>query len=197
MMRNCYLKVLGSLLCGTLFFLPAVALAQIHMELMELGRDAIPPDGSHWHELYPTFCADHVQTAYDDGDGDGQISVCDNFNLQAPGGNTVGYHIDWVGPTYYLVNVQGGDDGWLEPVEPQSGGDPTCEIWMEVAPGYGNEWHIDGWEDNGDQVLSVCDNVLIANDWYHIENIGLNVIVTPRDPVSSEKSTWGEVKSQY
>jgi len=150
----------------------------------------IPPDCSTWHELYPNYCVPHHQDAYDDGDGSGTITPCDNITLDG-----VCYHIVWVGPTYFMSEV-GGGELVTEPTEPQSGGDPTCEIWHEVYPVYCNEWHVDGWEDNGDGELSVCDNVLINGIWWHIDEIGLDIEVEP-DPSAVESSTWGKVKSLF
>jgi hypothetical protein len=183
-----------SLACAALLFLaiPVAASAQIFLELLEVTKAPIPPDGSQWHELYPAFCTIRTQDAYEDN-GDGVISPCDRFSLDGEG-----YHIEWVGPTYALVPCgAGGEPDFLEPVEPQTGGDPTCEIWREVWPDHGMEWHVDDWVDNGDGVLSVCDMVYIGGLCYHIENIGLNVNVRPDGPVDSDGETWGRIKSRF
>ncbi len=177
--------------------LPTLALAQLHLELMNVTRDPIPPDGSNWHELHPMFCAMHTQDAYEDN-GDGVISACDNINLIDDTGALHGWHITWVGPTYYLVNVVNPEDfGYLEPTEPQGGGDPTCEWWVEIYPNFGVQWHIDAWDDNGNGVLDECDFVSLGGETYHVERIGLNILAEPGDPVSSEQKTWGQLKRDY
>ncbi len=169
---------------------------QIHLDLMDVLRDPIPSNGSQWHELFPNFCDVWTQDDYLDN-GDGEVSPCDAINLVNAAGDVSGWHITWVGPTYYLVNTANPEDiGYLEPTEPQGGGDPTCETWVEIWPNNGMQWHIDGWEDNGTGVLDECDLVLIAGDWYHIEHIGLNITVEP-GPISNELKSWGEIKSQY
>lgn len=165
--------------------------AQRHIEF--LGSpilDPIPPDCSDWHELHPNFCYVDHQDGYEDN-GDGVVSACDVIIL---GG--VRYHIDWAGPTYWLVPVAGGDEHWVEPSEP-TGGDPTGEIWHEVYPVFCQEWEVVGWEDNGDGVLSECDMVTLADGiTYHIAEIGLNIEVT-EEPSPVEQSTWGKIKSMF
>ncbi len=166
--------------------------AQRHMEF--LGSpilDPIPPDGSEWHELHPNFCFTDIQDGYEDN-GDGIVSVCDVIIL---GG--VRYHIDWTGPTYYLVPTIPSDPHWVEPTDPEPGGDPTGEIWHEVHPVFCMEWEIINWEDNGDDVLSVCDMVTFHDgSVYHVEEIGLNIEIT-EEPSATEKSTWGKIKSMF
>ena len=83
------------------------------------------------------------------------------------------YHIDWTGPTYYLVPVEAGYDHWMEPTIPDLGGPPMGEIWHEVAPDYCIEWEVLDWEDNGDGVLSPCDIIWFADGPYHLQEIGL------------------------
>lgn len=183
-MRLCVIVVLVGLVAAA-----APAGAQTYFELMGSPvRDVVPPDCSDWNELFPTFGLIHHQDGYED-DGDGLVSVCDYITL-----NGVRYHIDWVGPTYWLVEIVAGDEMWCEPTIPDPGDNPTCEIWHEVAPEFCLEWHIDDWEDNGDSVLSICDNVLIAGAWWHIEDIGLNIIGT-ETPSPVENSTWSKIKA--
>jgi hypothetical protein len=190
--RACVLGLL-LLLCAAS---PLLAQGIMHLDLASEGPTRqIPPPGSIWHELYPTFCLLHVQGDYDDN-GDGVISVCDGFNLDdIPG---TGWHIIWVGPTYHLVQVTGGD-AYFEPEEFQPG-NPVCQIWNQIWPEYGLQQHVDGWEDNGTGEVDVCDMIHFegepADVWWHVEEVSLNVIVET-GPVSSRHSTWGEIKSLY
>ena len=185
-MRFCVIVALVGLVA-----MAAPAGAQTYFELMGSPvRDVVPPDCSDWHELHPNFCIIHHQDVYED-DGDGQVSVCDFITLSG-----VRYHIDWVGPTYWLIEMTAGDEMWCEPTIPDPGGNPTCEIWHEVAPDFCLEWHIDDWEDNGDGVLSICDNVLIGESWWHIEDIGLNITAT-ETPSPVEDSTWSKIKTFF
>ena len=169
-----------------------------HFELVSVQGErldgSVPNDCSTWHELWPTYCIMHHQDSYED-DGDGLISPCDYFTLDG-----VRYHIDWVGPTYHLVALEGSpDEAAAEPVDEPSGGDPTCEYWHWIYPPdiYCTESHVDGWEDGGEPgVLDVCDNVFIDGRWWHIEDIGLNVQAHPEEsPV--DQSTWGKIKDFF
>jgi hypothetical protein len=186
---------------------------QLYLDLAPTGKGAggptfqvgaIPPNCSTWHELYPSYCATHHQSSYDDN-GDGVISPCDVIWL---GGNP--YHIVWVGPTYFVTcsPTPGGPpvrEAVFEPTNPNPTGNPICEIWHEVYPNFCAEMHIDSWLDNGNGVLDECDFVDTQNDpggppgsvaYYHIDRIGCNIIVEP-GPTPSEKSTWGKIKSRF
>jgi len=177
------------LLIAGLLMVSGVAAAALHLELTGPVRQDIPPDGSTWHELAPAFCTTHTQDGYEDN-GDGHISPCDFIRF---GGSR--YHVTWVGPTYWLIDHATGEEWYAEPTIPDPGQDPFCEIWVEVHPNLGDEWHVDGWEDNGDGVVSPCDNVLIRGIWYHIHEIGLNITVEPSSPV--EQTTWAKVKAFF
>jgi len=190
------LIIVGALVAITTY--PVLVQAQdMNLELMLVGRDPIPPTGSQWHELWPNHCAMWTQGAYEDN-GDGEVSVCDGMNLEDASGEISGWHITWAGPTYYISNPADPNDfGYMEPTEPQSGGNPTCETWLEVWPNHGMEWHIDDWMDtNQSGVLDVCDEIIIAGAVYHIDDIGLNIVVEP-GPVPTTQSTWGDIKSRY
>jgi len=150
----------------------------------------IPGDCSTWHELYPVYCTPHHQDLFEDN-GDGVISPCDYITLDG-----LRYHVQWVGPTYFLSGLGGEPPEVYEPTEPQTGQNPTCETWHEIYPEFSLQKHVDGWEDNGDGVLSPCDNVQIGGIWYHIDRIGLDIFVVP-GPVGIEQGTWGKIKSFF
>jgi hypothetical protein len=151
---------------------------------------AIPPTGSMWHELYPAFCTMQPQEGYGDN-GDGVVSVCDAIQW---GG--VVYHIDWVGPTYHLMAVGTSADTYWEPADPtHNPGNPVCESWQEVHPEFGMLHHIDDWQDaNGTGVVDACDMIASGGVLYHVEEVSLNIRVTPGG-TPTEKSTWGKIKS--
>jgi len=150
-------------------------------------RDDVPPDCSSWRELYPMHGAIVHQDGYVD-DGDGAISACDHITLDGQE-----YHIELVGPTYHLVQPGTRQEAYMEPRVPTDGRNPMCEIWHEVYPDWCNEWHVDGWEDDGSGDVSVCDWVFINGIMWHIEEIGLNIYVVPQSPV--EPTTWGKIKA--
>ncbi len=162
----------------------------VYLELMGAPTpDEIPTDGSSWHELWPEFCAVRIQQSYMDN-GDGVVSPCDFIEC-----DRISFHIEWVGPTYYIEADCSGEAGWLEPTEPQTGGDPTCEIWHWIYPEFGRESHIDAWVDDGDGILGLGDSVEIDGIWWRIEEIGLNITGTPMSP--TEDTTWGKIKSFF
>jgi len=181
----------------TVFAIALVALLAVTASgqiCLELGgspvRYDIPDTGSPWHELFPNFCVMHNQTGYSDN-GDGVVSECDAIFLDG-----LMYHIDWAGPTYYLYNTETGDVKFLEPTSDDPGANPVGEIWHEVAPAYCTEWEIMGWDDNGNGVVDPCDIIVLAGDTlWHIEEVRLDITVSPESPV--EDSTWGQIKSFF
>jgi hypothetical protein len=148
--------------------------------------DTIPPDGSQWHELYPIFCTPHVQNGYFDN-GDGVVSECDVILIDG-----IRYHVDWAGPTYYLMYLgEPPEERWLEP-EPG-----IDDVWHEVAPVFCNIWDVLDWEDtdqNGE--ISFCDNVLLQDGWWHVEDVRLDITVT-EEPSPVEDSTWSKIKAWW
>jgi hypothetical protein len=175
---------------------PATVRAQVpqmHLDMRlggELRDNEVPPECTTWHEMYPVYCTPHHQTGYEDN-GDGVISPCDFIWLDG-----ARWHVIWSGPTYFCTGTTG-DLRCLEPLAPQPGGDPTCETWQQVYPVY-EQYHIDGWQDNGNGVLDDCDvvTVLGINENLHIDSIGVDIIVVP-GPTATEQSSWSKVKKLF
>lgn len=161
------------------------------------ATNAVPGNCSVWHELYPNYCAPHHQTNYEDN-GDGVVSVCDFIYLDG-----VCFHIDWVGPTYYMTRLTPAPQvqGAAEPVTTNSGEDPVCETWHWVWPNYCDEFHVDSWYDNGNHILDPCDEIdhvlqTGVTEVWHIDRIALNIKVS-LGPTESRPSTWGRLKTLY
>lgn len=176
---------------AALALLPAAAFAQD--KILELdtppGREPIPPDCSGWHELWPSFCAMAHQDSLEDN-GDGLLSACDYIYLDGSR-----YHVDWVGPTYWLDC-----ELIVEPTDFQEG-DPTCQMWVEVWPDYGQQWHVDSWQDNGNGVVDACDVIIVTGPGgtgliCHINEVRTNIRVTG-DPTAAEDQSWSWIKTLY
>jgi hypothetical protein len=136
---------------AALGLLAASAAAQpLTLELVPETRPidtTIPPMGSHWHEIHPNYCTDYEQTGYDDADGDGHLSYCDNITLYDPiGGTTYVLHIVWAGPTYWLTWVGGAEPPWTNgATEPT---DPDDWHWVYPPEAYCTYQPINDWEDS-------------------------------------------------
>jgi hypothetical protein len=189
-MRRCViaLAVLGIVAAAV----PVGAQEQLYLHLMEPGRPfdpTWPPDGAPWHELHPTYCNTHTQTGHEDDNGNGQMDVCENFTLDG-----VRYHIEWVGPTYVLT---GGVNGERPETIYCEGGDPTRQyLYHEIYPNFCDIFMV--W----DPIEFVCQDVYIEpgsphEGWWHVEEIGTNVIVTPNPLNPVEDSTWSKIKSFF
>lgn len=175
---------------GLLVLFPGIVAAQegtIFLELGDLLREGVPPNCSSWHELYPNFCVDHHQVEYEDG-GDGMISECDWIQLE----DGTWYHVDWVGPTYWLdceIIAEPAGDGNPE--------NPVCEEWVEIWPNHGTVRHVVDWQDNGDGIVSPCDIIIFGDGLAcHIQDIGTNIRIRPYD-TPTEDSSWSHIKSLF
>jgi outer membrane protein assembly factor BamB len=82
---------------------------------------------------------------------------------------------------------------------------PVCTIWHVVYPPshYSELLHIIGWVDNGDGVLSFCDQIEVVYldtgeiRWYHVEEIACDIILTKKcfyDPIGSQ---WHELYPEF
>lgn len=159
------------------------ALGQSQKIYLDLGTDATRGvdagwECTEWHELHPEFCrVRHLDRI----EGDGTLKECNYawFDRER-------FHIDWVGPTYFLdCGVIAEPRGDVNP----DGGDPTCQIWEEIWPNFGKQYHVDGWEDNGNGIVDACDIVFLSDGRAcHIQRVGLNIVISPAPvPVPTSK----------
>lgn len=88
---------------------------------------------------------------------------------------------------------------------------PDCSTWHEIYPAYCINHHQDGFEDNGDSLLSPCDIIVLDGVDWHVVWVGptywLNCDPTtppagyePQDPWNGEDptgQTWHEVYPNF
>ena len=145
-----------------------------------------PPDGSPWHQIQPPdqFCIDKPQTDHDDQDGDGQIDVCENVQIDG-----VWKHIEWVGPTIAISPVGGGDVLLVEPVDGRQ---------MELHIIHPPEFACLIVPYTG-TIEQPCDIIIVesgefAGEW-HVDEINTNIHTNGGSPV--EPSTWTRIKQFF
>ena len=151
-----------------------------------------PPDGSQWHRIRPAdaYCTFAPQTDHDDTDGDGQVDVCENVEIDG-----VWKHIEWVGPTVSMVSVGGERPVTTLLVEPVENGRQT-EYHIIHPP----ELFCMGLTTNG-PLLEPCSYVMVESPpelagEYHILEVETNIHTTPGiNPV--DESTWGKIKGFF
>jgi hypothetical protein len=49
---------------------------------------------------------------------------------------------------------------------------PVCTVWDEIYPAHGAPHHQDGYEDNGDNIISECDYIILDGLRWHIVWVG-------------------------
>ena len=130
------------------------------------------PVCTYWHMVWPDYdlsgWAFHITDWIDNCNG--VLDYCDEILLEGEWCHVEGLAID------IILN---------EKIE-----DPTCTYWHELYPECCvNDYHIVGWEDNGDLLLSPCDNVTMAllptglTEEYHVEEVTLTLNLTVEDVI--------------
>ena len=139
------------------------------------------PIDSLWHEVYPDYSNVYSLTVWDPIDPffdncNGVLDPCDYIvllNMTSPFPVEEMYHI--VDMSYDII--------LNEKIT-----NPVCTDWHELYPECCvNDYHIDDWEDNGDKLLSPCDNITmtliagVSTDFYHVEEVTLTLNLTVMD----------------
>jgi uncharacterized repeat protein (TIGR01451 family) len=158
------------------------------------------PEGT-FEELCPESqnLASH---AWNDTDGDGNLSTCDQIQLGNPGGSFWA-HVDHMPYTLNVTNNETGESMYLESCMREDydteqfeyadyeGFDLGCDIdmidWLEVgwtAACCGGDWYNiapAGWNDTDeDGKLSVNDTIRFeeGEDWYTITEVAIDLVVS-------------------
>jgi hypothetical protein len=82
-------------------------------------------------------------------------------------------------PSPFKVKYLHAEGGWMNIT------DPVGTQWHELYPLFCREYHLSSWEDNGDGILSRCDQIDMYEKpdgevrWYHVENVTITLLVTP------------------
>jgi len=148
-------------------------------EFEEMYHALKHPNGTWWHEIYPYYSCILELTRWDwqlDDNCNGVLDVCDYIWL-----------INWSKPEPGTPERYHVEDVCYDIILNKKIMDPVCTYWHELHPTYGNRYHIIGWEDNGDTLLSPCDNVNMtlqpagATNEYHVDNVTLTLLVSSID----------------
>jgi hypothetical protein len=143
-----------------------------------------------WHELYPTFSNIYHLSSWHDDNGDGRLSAGDEIDLY-DGVDTTWWFVNHVPLTLNLSWFDG--DVWEPEMYIESEFDiehypfdvPFDTLWHEAWPNWCEWWVIVNWIDNGDQVLSVSDLIVLFNlQWgitatYHVDAMATDLELYP------------------
>jgi hypothetical protein len=89
-------------------------------------------------------------------------------------------------PSPFKVKYLHAEGGWMNIT------DPIGTQWHELYPLFCRHYHLSSWEDNGDGVLSACDQIDMYEKpdgevrWYHVENVTITLFVTPSENIFVE-----------
>jgi hypothetical protein len=138
-------------------------------EFEEMYNALKHPAYTLWHEVYPEYS--NVYELYWDwwetDNCNGVLDVCDDIYLREISGDI-----------WELWHVE---DICYDIILNEKIADPVCTWWHELYPDYCNEYHIIGWKDNDDGLLSPCDTIdfeTIGMRGYHVESVTLTADVT-------------------
>ncbi len=153
------------------------------------------PLDTQWHELYPQYCRRYRLSSWEDN-GDGVLSPCDQIDLTLkPDGPKKWYHVDEVTVTIKVTKkpelVESMyiefEDGYLLMYTALN--DPVCTYWHEAWPDWCGRYHLSGWLDNGDGVLSFSDQITLRDratgeeTEYHVDEVATDIILTLKKSV--------------
>lgn len=105
--------------------------------------------------------------------------------------------------------VPAGAQFYMELQEPTRTGIPAdCSTWHELYPAFCTPHHQDFYSDNGDGVMSACDEIVLDCTCYHIDWVGPTYVLDyvgqisywePVDPVSGDPTcqTWHQVHPEF
>jgi len=151
--------------------------------------DYVPPDenviGTEWQELHPEYDAFWEITSWIDN-GDGHISVCDTIDFN---GNDTKYHVEWIGPTIRVENMQQQVSFWdyTGMADPPWGSnfEVRGSYWHTIYPpqSYCHDLVFMDWTDNGNGYLDSCDYIVVQDlvtgqyDTYHVLGLKTDIII--------------------
>ncbi|NIP66994.1 hypothetical protein GWN63_04170 [Candidatus Bathyarchaeota archaeon] len=172
-----------------------------------LNKKIMDPIGTQWHELYPSFSNHHQVTSWEEELDDpypGRLSPNDQIDMyNATSGRTEWYHVDRVTLTlnvsiifepgiFYLFEFKGPFED-IYKVKTK----PLGTNWTMVWPDYWPEIEyppalLEGWEDNCNGVLDVCDNITLGGEYCHVEDLAIDLVLNKKiaDPVCTY---WDEL----
>ena len=122
------------------------------------------PVCTYWHEVWPIYSNVYHIIGWVDN-GDGILDFCDTIEFDD---GTI-WHVDDVARDIIL----------REKIS-----NPISTRWHELYPEYCQWWNLTSWEDNGDEMLTSCDNVDLKLqpdgkiEKYHVENVTITLEVS-------------------
>jgi len=153
------------------------------------------PVCTQWHELYPSFSNRYHLSDWEDTDLNDMLSRSDQINLtNKVTGDVMEYHVDNVTLTMNITEIgvpapprlfaefKGPFRMFFEPIM-----NAVCTDWHVVYPpqNFSKTFHVWAWIDNGDGVLSFCDEIDVLYEdekkrSYHVEELACDIVVTEK-----------------
>jgi len=159
--------------------------------------DLTKPVCTQWQELYPDYSRHYHLDSWHDTNYNGKLDPSDFIDLWDEDLQEKAYpywwHVDNITVTLALTNSSGGKVF----VEFEGSYDDFLILhticknyvgtqWHEVYPTYSNQYRLEKWIDNCDNILSACDQIILRNkvtgeqNEYHVDGVKTDLIVSPR-----------------
>ena len=161
-----------------------------------LRRKIANPISLYWRELIPVYYRrKHIIAWRDTGQVEGMLSPGDIITTVDEQGKTdPNLNVDEMTVTLVVTDKQTEATKYLE----FEGGfnhmydaltNPITTYWHEIYPMFSNRYHLYSWEDNGDEIISASDQIVMVDMktgafvQYHVDSISYGIKVT-RTPVT-------------
>ncbi|MDH5779143.1 MAG: hypothetical protein OEZ29_00945, partial [Candidatus Bathyarchaeota archaeon] len=148
-----------------------------------LNKKIADPVCTYWHEIYPEYSNWYHIVGWEDND-DGLLSPCDQITMSLQGGPVKEYHVEYVTVTINISHPLYPEEWGL--LEYYYEGPVEAMYWVKTHP-IGSWWYepgwigadhqIEDWMDNCNGVLDHCDYVMFYGDWYHVEEVAVDMVV--------------------
>jgi len=154
-----------------------------------------------WHEIYPNYSPIWHLTSFEDNNGDGELSKCDQIDMvEEATGEKVWFHVDEVTVTVHWEFKESLGEygaGEPEPYEPWAmpAWDPLAPpLWTgfhQIYPVYCRPFTISNWVDtDGSGTLTASDQIEIMYvdvypyeyAWAHCTGISTDIYVSEKPP---------------
>lgn len=152
--------------------------------------DLANPNGTVWHENYPSYCTNWNLTRWVDN-GNGVLGRLDQIGMVKGTGWEYWYYVEAVTTTIHWTFKDGPFAGGLGDAEPSENQlidsillDPIGSYWHQIYPEYSRWFKIIAWEDNGDNEFNPSDQFAFVYEdepgvtyWCHLDDVTTDILL--------------------
>jgi hypothetical protein len=152
--------------------------------------DLANPNGTLWHENYPSYCTNWNLTRWVDN-GNGILGRLDQIGMIKMIGWQYWYYVETVSTTIHWTFKDGPFAALLGDAEPSENQlmnsillNPIGSCWHQIYPEYSRWFKITAWEDNGDNEFNPSDQFAFEYEdepgvtyWGHLDDVTTDILL--------------------